>query len=93
MQDLDHGDVTGRKLCSELSHLQNSTVGEESNRVRESTNSEDTYAVAVMRNSAVVSLVRRKMSASCALFFRYKIRCTDAARRDESPHIRGECFS
>ena len=39
----------------------NPTVGEELNCMRETTNSEDPYAVAVMRNSAVVDHVPRKM--------------------------------
>ena len=39
-------------------------------RVRERTNAEDLYAVAVVRRSAVVGHVPRKMSAACALFLR-----------------------
>ena len=40
------------------------------NCVRERTNTEDPHAVAVIRRSAVVGHVPRKMSAACALFLR-----------------------
>ena len=39
--------------------------------VRERTNTENPYAVAVIRRSAVVGHVPRKMSAACALFLLY----------------------
>ena len=48
----------------------NPTTGEELNCVRERTNTEDPYAVAVICRSAVVGHVPRKMSAVCALFLR-----------------------
>ena len=48
----------------------NPTTGEELNCVRERTNTEDPYAVAVIRRSAVVGHVPRKMSAVCTLFLR-----------------------
>ena len=48
----------------------NPTTGEELNCVQERTNTEDPYAVAVIRRSAVVGHVPRKMSAACALFLR-----------------------
>ena len=41
---------------------------EKLNCVRETTNSKDPYAVAVMRNSAIVGHVLCNMSAACALF-------------------------
>ena len=43
-------------------------VGQELNCVREATNSEDPYAVAAMRNRALVGHVPPKMSAASALF-------------------------
>ena len=63
---------------------------EELNCVRESTNSEDPYGVAVMRRSACrpfslwharLGRIPRKISAACALFLKRKgtIRCTVTA--------------
>ena len=46
----------------------NPTTGEELNCVQERANTEDPYAVAMIRRSAVVGNVPRKMSAACALF-------------------------
>ena len=43
---------------------------EELNCVRERTNTEDLYAVAVIRRSAIVGHVPPKISAACALFLR-----------------------
>ena len=51
-------------------NIWNPTTGEELNCVQERTNTEDPYAVAVIRRSAVVGHVPRKMSAACALFLR-----------------------
>ena len=48
----------------------NPTTGEELNCVRERTNTEDSYAVAMIRRSAVVGHAPRNMSAACALFLR-----------------------
>jgi len=61
----------------------NATTGEELNCLRETTNTEDPYAVAVKRGSAVVDHVPRKISAACALFLRRKgtIRCTITGSR------------
>ena len=50
----------------------NPTTGKELNCVQERTNTEDPYAVAVIRRSAVVGHVPRKMSATRALFLRRK---------------------
>ena len=44
----------------------NPTTGEELNCMRERTNTEDPYAVGVIRRSAVVGRVPQKMSAVCA---------------------------
>ena len=41
--------------------------------MRETTNSEDSYAVAVMCNSVVLGHVLRKMSAAYALFLRRRL--------------------
>ena len=61
----------------------NATTGEELNCLRETTNTEDPYAVAVKRGSAVIGHVPRKISAACALFLRRKgtIRCTTTGSR------------
>ena len=48
----------------------NPTTGEELNCMRERTNTEDLYTVAVIRRSAVIGHVPQKMSAACALFLR-----------------------
>ena len=48
----------------------NPTTGEELNCVQESTNTEDSYAVAMIRRSAVVGRAPQNMSAACALFLR-----------------------
>ena len=50
----------------------NPTTGEELNCMQERVNTEDPYAVAVIRRSAVVGHVPRKMSAACALFLTTK---------------------
>ena len=55
---------------------------EELNCVRERTNTDDPYAVAVIRRSAV-GHVPRRMSAACTLFLRRRgtIRCTITGSR------------
>ena len=70
------GDITGRKLCLEPSHLQKNLASNSWKRVEiraKKTNSEDPYTVAVMRNSTAIGHVLCKMSAACALFFRRKL--------------------
>ena len=75
---IEKGDFWGQKLYSRLHYFQkykciwNSTTGEELNYMRERTNTEDPYAVVVIRRRAVVGHVPQKMSVACALFLRRK---------------------
>ena len=59
------------------------TVGEHLSCEREMANTEDPYAVAVMRRSTVVGHVPRRMSAACALFLEREgtISCTVTGSR------------
>ena len=67
-------EVDRRQLCSRLpcfwKYLEPNH--KDLNCVRERTNTEDPYAVGVIRRNAVVGHVPRKMSAACALFLRWR---------------------
>ena len=65
------------------------TIGKHLRCKREMANTEDPYAVAIMRRNMVVGYVPRKMSAACALFLEREgtISCTVSGRRQYSTDL------
>ena len=61
--------VRGHRIYKSIWKL---STGEELDCIREPTNTEDLYAVVVLRRSTIVGHVRQKISAACSLFLRRK---------------------